>query len=105
MEAETLHLKAGWAGGGPSNKPLFCRRFLASKLRPRLVQSAAANKRAEPERREARAALHTDRRDKKKKKMGRWSSALLVCVLAEREISAGCVNRPAALISLVKNVV
>lgn len=66
MEAETLHLKAGWAGGGPSNKPLFCRRFPASKLRPRLLQSAAANKRAELERREVRAALHTNSGDKKK---------------------------------------
>lgn len=101
MEAETLHLKAGWDGGGPSNKPLFCRRFPASKLRPWLLQSAAANKRAGPERREAGAALHTDA--PRKKKMRHWSSAL--CVLAEREISGGCVNTPPALISLVKNVV
>lgn len=105
MEAETLHLKAGWAGGGLSNKPLFCRRFPASKLRPRLLQSAAANKRAGPERREATAALHTDGSDKKKKKCGAGHQPCLcvcVCVLAGREISGGCVNMAAALISSVK---
>lgn len=100
MEAETLHLKAGWAGGGPSNKPLFCRRFPASKLRPRLLQSAAANKRAEPERREPRCILIAQ--TKKKRGAGHQPC---VCVLAEREISGGCVNRPAALISLLKNVI